>query len=235
MYDMDEHPFLLLHACSVSGIMIGIRKTVSGVFCMNIANADMQWEKKLNIISHASKYEKDDKNHSRYEPTPYPVLERLCGSGLITDTDLLLDYGSGRGRVSFYVSYVTGCESVGVEYDPSLCKAAHENLLKFSGKHGKIRFVCENAEDYAVADANRFYFFNPFSVGILKSVLGRIYEGYYENPRQIYLFFYYALDTYVSELMSDPNLKYEREIDVRDLFHNSDEKERILIFSVGSH
>lgn len=210
-------------------------KSVKGAFCMNLSAEEAQREKKLNIDSRASKYEKDDKNHSRYEPTPYPVLEKISESGLISDCDVLVDYGSGKGRVSFFFNYVTGCKSIGVEYNPALLKAANENLVKYAGKKSGIQFVLESAENYAVADANRFYFFNPFSVRILKSVLGRIYESYYENPRQMYLFFYYALETYVTELMSDPNLKYEGEIDVRSCFHNADDREKILIFSVEAH
>ncbi len=33
-----------------------------------------------------------------YEPTPYCVLDRLCESGLITDRNHAVDYGSGKGR-----------------------------------------------------------------------------------------------------------------------------------------
>ena len=38
-----------------------------------------------------------------YEPTPYEVLERLTESGLIKETDIVLDYGCGKGRVEFFL------------------------------------------------------------------------------------------------------------------------------------
>lgn len=192
-----------------------------------------QWEKKLNIDTLSARHEKDDRNHSRYEPTPYSVLERLSESGLIGQTDTLIDYGSGKGRVGFFMTHAVGCESIGVEYDPKLCAQARMNLSEYSGRRDKVRFVCENAENHLVKNANCFYFFNPFSVKILFSVLGRIYDSYYENPRKMHLFFYYALDSYLNELMNEPNLQYEGAIDCMDLFHNQDEKEKILVFSIG--
>jgi len=199
---------------------------------MNIRETDARWEKKLNIDTGAARHEKDDQNHSRYEPTPYAVLGRLAESGQIGRDDMLVDYGCGKGRVSLFISHATGCRSVGVEYDGQLHAAAQENLRRFAGRRELIEFVCENAESFDASGADCFYFFNPFSEKILRSVLGRIYESYYENPRRMKLFFYYALDGYRSLLMAEDLLRYEGEIDCRDLFANDDEKEKILIFSL---
>lgn len=199
---------------------------------MNKHMSEDQWERKLNIDTLSARHEKDDKNHSRYEPTPYSVLERLSESGLIGPDDILVDYGCGKGRVGFFMTHAVNCGSIGVEYDENLIKDAEKNLLSYSGRRDKMHFVCENAESYVVGNASCFYFFNPFSVKILFSVLGRIYDSYYENPRKMLLFFYYALDSYRTELLNEVNLKFEGEIDCMDLFHNADEKEKILVFSI---
>ena len=199
---------------------------------MSKHQAEDTWERKLNIGTFSANHEKDDKNHSRYEPTPYAVLERLSESGLIGQNDILIDYGSGKGRVGFFMTYAAGCETIGVEYDEKLCTEAGLNLSKYAGRRDKVHFVCENAENYIVKNANCFSFFNHFSVKILFSVLGRIYDSYYENPRKMRLFFYYALDSYKTQLMNEQNLQFEGEIDMTDLFHNADEKEKILIFSL---
>lgn len=200
---------------------------------MNERMTEAQWEKKLNIATGAARHEKDDKNHSRYEPTPYSVLERLAESGLIDRDDVLIDYGCGKGRVSLFMSYATGCKSIGVEYDARLHAAAQENASRFTGRRELAEFVCENAETFDASGASCFYFFNPFSVKVLQSVLGRIYESFCENPRRMKLFFYYALDEYRTQLLGEPLLQYEGEIDCRDLFHNEDEKEKILLFAIG--
>jgi len=89
------------------------------------------------------------------------------------------------------------------------------------------------AENYPVpAEATKCYFFNPFSVEILQKVLARIQESYYENPREIELFFYYPSDEYISYLMTQEYLMFEDEIDCRDLFEGNDDREKILIFQL---
>ena len=47
-------------------------------------------------------------------------------------------------------------------------------------------------------------------------------------------FFYYPDEAYVSSLMTMDELMFLDEIDCRDLFDNKDEREKILIFELGS-
>ena len=90
------------------------------------------------------------------------------------------------------------------------------------------------AEEYEVpAQINRCYFFNPFSVEILHKVMARILESYYEDPREIFLFFYYPSDEYISYLMTVDELEYYDEIMCDDLFAGKDPRERILIFQLS--
>lgn len=170
-----------------------------------------------------------------YEATDYEVLEKLIQSGYITKKSRLIDYGCGKGRVSFFLAYITGCKAVGVEYDERLYNRAMDNLKNYP-KPYNVSFVCQNAVDFIVEkDKDRFYFFNPFSVEILKSVLAKIKDSYYEKPRDMLMFFYYPSDEYVAALTTDPELSFEDEIDCGDLFKNvEDPRERILIFSVGN-
>lgn len=89
-----------------------------------------------------------------------------------------------------------------------------------------------NAENYVVpAEVDRVFFFNPFSVEILRKVLTKIEDSYYENPREIQLFFYYPSDEYISELMTVDMLYFVDEIDCRDLFDGENPRERIMVFA----
>ena len=83
------------------------------------------------------------------------------------------------------------------------------------------------------AEADRFYFFNPFSTEILEKLLARIYASYYENPREMLLFFYYPSEEYIGTLMQQDQLMFYDEMDCRDLFPGDNEREKILIFEVG--
>lgn len=193
-----------------------------------------KWERKLNIITGAGDYEKEDAKHSRYEPTSYAILDRLAKSGYLQKQDVLVDYGCGKGRVDFFLNYALGCETIGVEYNEALWVEAEKNLKNYLGKNkNKISFILESAENYDPIKGNRFYFFNPFSVEILQTVLRRIYESYYSRPRRIYLFFYYALDDYLTYLMMEDALDYIGEIDCGDIFYNENIRERIVIFGLG--
>lgn len=62
-----------------------------------------------------------------YEPTPYCVLERFANSGLLGKNDVILDYGCGKGRVGFYLSYRTNAAVIGIEYDARIFRCALDN------------------------------------------------------------------------------------------------------------
>ena len=144
--------------------------------------------------------------------------------------DVLLDYGCGKGRVGFFLSYRTKAKTIGIEYDQRIYESARKNQ---STAKSKTAFVLTKAEEYEVpAEVNRCYFFNPFSVEILHKVMARICDSWYENPREIFLFFYYPADAYVSYLMTVDELDFYDEIECDDLCEGSDPRERILIFKL---
>ena len=199
---------------------------------MTAEQNDLKWDKLLNIRTTGRDDSRADQYRYPYEPTPYSVLERLAVSGYITKKNKLVDYGCGKGRVGFYLSYQTRCRSVGIEYDERIFQDAESNRERsVSGR--RTEFECRNGESYQPpADADRFYFFNPFSLELFRKVLGRIRSSYYENPREILLFFYYPSDEYAAFLMTAGELTFFDEIDCRDLFSGDDERERILIFKM---
>lgn len=190
-----------------------------------------QWDKKLKIQTMGREDAHSDEYHYPYEPTPYSVLKRLAESEYIDQNSIVIDYGCGRGRVGFFLNYEVGCRTIGIEYDERIYRQAQKNLKTYA-KKSKIEFVCMNAEEYEVIEADCFYFFNPFSVEILRSVLGRILDSYYKVPRSMRLFFYYPNDEYLAELMTHEELMFLDEIECRDLFEGENERERILIFTL---
>lgn len=195
---------------------------------------ELQWDKLLKIKTTGRDNSHSDQYCYPYEPTPYSVLERLANQEFIGKKNVLLDYGTGKGRVCFYLSYQCRCQSIGIEYDERIYAAAEENRKNaVSGE--KTAFVNANAQNYVLpANVDRCFFFNPFSIEILKKVLARIYESYYDHPREILLFFYYPSDDYVGYLMTQEQLMFSDEIDCMDLFEGNNPRERILIFEVCS-
>ena len=190
------------------------------------------WDKRLQIKTTGRDDSSADQYRYPYEPTPYTVLERLVNSGLIREGDVVLDYGCGKGRVDFFLSHQTKADTIGVEYDERIYRSAMENR-QTAALHLKTDFALARAEAYEVPQAvNRCHFFNPFSLGILRKVMARILESYYENPREVLLFFYYPSEEYLSYLMMVNELEYYDEIPCGDLFEGKNARERIVIFSL---
>ena len=196
---------------------------------------EKNWDKLLRIRTSGRDDSNADMYRYPYEPTHYCVLERLANSGLIRKGNILLDYGCGKGRVDFFLSWQTRCRSVGIEYDERIYKKALENKESAVSSE-RVSFVFADAEHFPVPESvDCMYFFNPFSLELLRKVMARIIESYYENPRQIQLFFYYPSDEYISYLMTVDELMFIDEIDCRDLFPGNDSRERIVVFAFAEN
>ncbi len=200
---------------------------------------EMQWDKLLKIKTTGRDDSNADQYRYPYEPTPYSVLERLANSGYLGKKNTLLDYGCGKGRVDFFLSWQTRCRAIGIEYDERIFAVAEANQkTAISGK--RTTFSDADAETYQVPpEVDRCYFFNPFSIELFQKVLVRIYEARMRQYEQeivseegYLLFFYYPSDEYVAYLMTQEQLLFVDEIDCMDLFPGEDEREKILIFEV---
>ena len=192
-----------------------------------------KWDRLLQIRTSGRDDSHADQYRYPYEPTPYCVLERLADSGYLRKGNTLLDYGCGKGRVEFFLSWQTRCRSIGIEYDERIYEKAVENQ-KRAAAAGRVTFELVNAEQFQVPEeADRVYFFNPFSLEILQKVISRIIDSYYAAPREILLFFYYPSEEYISFLMTVDELTFSDEIDCGDLFQGKDPRERIIIFETG--
>ena len=126
---------------------------------------ESSWDKLLQVKTCGRDDTNSDQYRFPYEPTPYCVLERLAGSELIAPDDTVLDYGCGKGRVGFFLSYRTKAEVIGIEYDERIYCDAQENQ-KTAVSRARSRFVLTRAEDYPVPpEVNRCYFFQPLLRG----------------------------------------------------------------------
>ena len=198
-----------------------------------MADNENIWDKLLQIKTTGRDDSKAGHDCYPYEPTPYPVLERLANRGHIRKKDVVLDYGCGKGRVDFFLSYQTKAKTIGIEYDERLYQSAAENQETAVSK-AKTTFVLARAEDYEVpSEVNRYYFFNPFSVEILREVMSKIMESHEKDPREALLFFYYPSQEYISCLMEMDGLELYDEIACGDLFDENDQRERVLVFKMS--
>ncbi len=188
------------------------------------------WDKLLRIKTTGRDDTGANQVRYAYEPTPYSVLERLAASGLMGKKNTLLDYGAGKGRVSFFLAYETGCRTVGVEINERLYEKAIKNQ-ETAVSSSKTTFFLQDAASFEVPDTvDRVFFFNPFSLTILRPVMGKLKKSWEEMQREILLFFYFPAMEYIGYLMQDKLLEFVDEIDTSDLFYENQRREKILIF-----
>lgn len=127
-----------------------------------MADHENNWDKLLQIKTIGRDDTNADEYHHPYEPTPYSVLERLAKSGLIGIDDVVLDYGCGKGRVGFFLSYRAKARIIGIEYDDRIYQGDLENQ-KTTISRLKPDFVLTRAEEYEVPpEVNRCYFLTHF-------------------------------------------------------------------------
>lgn len=189
-------------------------------------------EKVLKIKTTGRDDTNSDLTNYPYEATSYEVLRELAYSGYITKIDKLIDFGCGKGRVDFHLSYFTKAKMIGIEYDARLYNRALDNQ-KTSISSNRVEFVNCCASNYSIGiDVTGAYFFNPFSIHILKQVLENIKVSLNNSNREFKLFFYYPSDEYLNLLDYDSQIEHIEDIECMNLFKHDDKRERIAIYKM---
>ena len=195
-------------------------------------NFDIEFDNFLKIKTTG----RDDSFHDfinfPYEATPYSVLQTLANSGYIKKRDKIIDFGCGKGRVDFYLAYALKANMIGVELNERLFRKALDN--KGSAISGnRVEFVNICASKYVVSnDVVGAYFFNPFSVDVLKEVIANFRNSKMENNRTVTLFFYYPSKDYIKYLAQEEDLYFCERLDCQEQFKDFDERECILIYKM---
>ncbi len=190
----------------------------------------------ISTIGRVDKHSNDSKYP--YEPTAYSVLDRLIGSGFISASDRVIDYGCGKGRVPIYLHDRIGCATIGIEVETDFYNDAVINLKDYAGMNREavenINFIHIRAQAYEVPeDVTACFFFNPFSSDILKNVIPQIVKSAERSPHRIRLFFYYPSSAYIAYLSSVDRLMFIDEIDCTDLFPEEDDsRNRIMVYEI---
>lgn len=196
------------------------------------------YEKLLNIkTSGRQKGDQQSIHYHPYEPTPYHALEELFKHHHVDKTDHIVDFGSGKGRLNFYINYFYGASVVGVEVNEVFYRCAIENYDRYKSNskivEGTIEFQCCLAEEYKIrAVDNRFYFFNPFSIHIFKKIISNIMISLEKLSRPIEIVLYYPSEEYIYFLENQTAFHLEKEITIPN-YYEKDENDRFLIYHFG--
>lgn len=181
---------------------------------------EFQGDRELNIKT-SGMYELNEWNHAHYnrtESTSYQVLDQLLKEFKFKDNDHLLDFGSGKGRVLFYIHHHAQIPVTGIELSSTVFEQLRINKQNYLKKYPTDRpIILENdfAEHYRIPKyVNVFYFFNPFSGTIFKQVLDNIIASIELHPRPITLIIYFPMPAYYAYLEMLDFFDLESKIDI---------------------
>ena len=196
---------------------------------------EQYFDKLLNIHTQGSqKGFHPSVHYNRYEPTPYHALEILFNQYPLKNSDRMVDFGCGKGRLNFYVHYFFQASAVGIEMDQSFYEEALENKRNYIKKHRKgkesIHFQCCLAEEYKIdSKDNRFYFFNPFSLQIFIKTVNSILLSVEKSPREVEIILYYAPEEYLFFLENQTAFELKEEVILPGLYERNP-YEKFLIY-----
>lgn len=193
------------------------------------------YDKLLHIKTTNLGIRPDQSSHyNHYEATPYSILYTLFQAYKLEKTDGFVDFGSGKGRLLYYVHYLFGASVTGIEMNEKLHLATLQNketyLRKGKRQRNPIQIECCLAEDYQVKQTdNCFYFFNPFSIQIFMKVVRNILKSVEQKDRQIDIILYYPTTEYIHYLEAKTSFELLQEVQVPGLYQKN-ENERFLIY-----
>jgi hypothetical protein len=128
--------------------------------------------------------------YSYYAPTAYGNIRRILRALQIREEpgDVLVDFGSGKGRVLVMAAREPFARIVGVERSTELAAAARRNVER-ARPHAKcpqVDVVTADAPAYDVPDAATIvYFASPFSGRVLDAVLDNVRASLERAPRHL--------------------------------------------------
>lgn len=173
----------------------------------------------------------DEPEYYRCESTPYRALGELAENFPLRADQHLVDFGCGRGRVSFFLHSQFDLPVTGIELNPHTYEELLYNessyLERKDLEESPFRFLKMQAEDFVPDEEDVFYFFNPFSVKIFKKVLANIEKSLEKKDRECYLILYYPFVDYKYYL--EKYTSFEKILRLR-LAWEVDEREKFVIY-----
>lgn len=200
---------------------------------------EQDYEKLLNIkTSGEQKIFNESLHYHRYEATSYSVLEILSEQYPFTPEDRIVDFGSGKGRLNFYLNHYFAATVIGLEMNIFFYKQALDNKKDYFKKHkkkiDKIFFLNCLAEEYPIDCCdNKFYFFNPFSIQIFIKVLGNILLSVENTTRTVDIILYYPSYDYIFFLENNTPFTLFQEINLTTVSAN-DPRHNFLVYRLAS-
>lgn len=120
-----------------------------------------------------------------YSALPYRVTFRILKNLRLTNADVFVDVGCGKGRVVCCACRLPLRRVVGLELNKGLLQEAIENVAAMRGVRSEFEPVAGPAQQYDFRDATVVFFFNPFEQEPMVQVINKLGVSYKTSARRI--------------------------------------------------
>ena len=113
-----------------------------------------------------------------YVPTPQVVVDKMLDLAQVKSGDMLIDLGSGDGRLVITAARQRGAHGFGVEIDPQLVKLSNANAQR-AGVADRARFLQEDlfTTDFSEANVLTLYLLPDVNLKLRPRILAELSPG----------------------------------------------------------
>ena len=113
-----------------------------------------------------------------YVPTPQVVVERMLGMAAVRPGDMLIDLGSGDGRLVITAAKEYGARGFGVDIDPKLVSKSNR-AAREAGVADRVRFLRQDLfeTDFREADVLTLYLLPDVNIALRPKILAELRPG----------------------------------------------------------
>jgi len=144
----------------------------------------------------------DSKDRVRYEPSGWGDLKRCLPRDEVSNDDVFIDFGAGKGRVLIEAAQFPFKRIEGVELAPQLVEVAKTNLATDQRKRScdDITLTVADVLEYEIPnDLTVAYLANPFRGEIFAKFIERLLEAYDRHPRPLRLIYRVPMEQRILE------------------------------------
>lgn len=132
-------------------------------------------------------------NRVDYEPSSWFALRRVLSKRDVTEDDVFIDFGCGKGRIVFQAARYRFKKVIGIELSPQLTAIANDNI-----ERSLVKLRCKNIElvnkdvlQYEIPDdVTVAYFYNPFEGDIFAAVVDKLVASLKRRPRLLKIIYF---------------------------------------------
>jgi methyltransferase family protein len=132
----------------------------------------------LALLACAGATGQDKELDTPYVPTPQVVVERMLKMAQVRPGDVLIDLGSGDGRLVITAAREYGAHGFGVEIDPRLVRRSNEAAER-AGVADRVKFLKQDLfdTDFREADVLTLYLLPDVNMALRPKILAELRPG----------------------------------------------------------